>query len=804
MPESLAPAGPAPLETLRGEPLEALLDAISDAPDFATAAERLTRGFAVAAGARRACLYVMNEALDAFELAVMMGEPDVRPPERISIGDVAHPVVVSGLSLFALGNDPRFSAGDPPPFAPWLVVPFPQPQFRDAPTLLAEGEAVERARGRCVLQVAQPGERRRRTGLAPHAVVVLETPASTGAAAALQPAATLAGPILARIAAVERYRHTAERLDRQRDLLTDIINSLPDPIVIAAAPGTPGDGTVVQNRRAAHLFLSRAGDPEGRLRAVDINTLLFAAHLAAPPAPPAAAATDDGASATGAPLGAEVRGTEVRGTEVRDLTLADPVDGRDLLFEASEHALSPGSGMPTALRMTVLRDVTDLRRAADELARQVRRVRLAEVEATRERDRLDLILENVADPILVTDADARIVQTNRQADSLFAAESQDADPTATSLPYEAAAAMRRNAETLRAFVAEFVASPEQARRARMSLTHAPTGAPFPAEIVSGKIAGRAGEPPVVVSVLHDLTKQAENERLYEELKGFSAELEVRVRLATADLAEQNARLQWQSQELEKANRLKSEFLASMSHELRTPINALMGYTALLLDRVYGELNAKQDEGLQRIQTSAQHLLALINGILDLAKIEAGKMPVNVERVVVPLVVLEVSQQIEPLLRKKGLELVSAMAPDMPPIQSDRTKLKQILLNLASNAVKFTPAGRVTIAASVADGKLHLAVSDTGIGIRPEDLELIWEDFRQLDQSRTREYGGTGLGLSITRKLVERLGGEISVRSEFGVGSTFSVTLPIEEQKTEDRSQKTGERHDTEDRSQETE
>jgi type II secretory pathway component PulM len=178
---------------------------------------------------------------------------------------------------------------------------------------------------------------------------VLEVAPSAETAAALQPAATLAGPVLARIAAVERYRHTAERLDRQRDLLTDIINSLPDPIVIAGAPPAHGTGeeTVVQNRRAAHLFLARAGDTDGRQRAVDINAMLFAAHLATSAGPPAP--TDD-----------TPRNTDGGS---RDLTLVDPLDGADLLFEASEHALSAGAAR-AALHMTVLRDVTELRRAA--------------------------------------------------------------------------------------------------------------------------------------------------------------------------------------------------------------------------------------------------------------------------------------------------------------------------------------------------------------------------------------------------------------------------------------------------------
>jgi signal transduction histidine kinase len=308
--------------------------------------------------------------------------------------------------------------------------------------------------------------------------------------------------------------------------------------------------------------------------------------------------------------------------------------------------------------------------------------------------------------------------------------------------------------------------------------HPRNGIELPVEVVSGKVKNERGEPIAIVSVLHDLTKQVENERLYEALKRLNSELEERIRDATADLAEQNARLQWQSQEVERANKLKSEFLASMSHELRTPINALIGYSALLLDGVLGEVTPKQRDALARGRAAAEHLLALINDILDLAKIEAGKMPLHLEEVSLREVILEVTQQIEPMVRKKQLDFSTDIAPDCPPIYSDRTKIKQILLNLLSNAVKFTNQGMVTVDAICAPGGVRIDVVDTGIGIRQSDLQAIWEDFRQVDQSRTREFGGTGLGLSITRKLLERLGGSVTVQSTYGNGSRFSVYLPL--------------------------
>jgi signal transduction histidine kinase len=216
----------------------------------------------------------------------------------------------------------------------------------------------------------------------------------------------------------------------------------------------------------------------------------------------------------------------------------------------------------------------------------------------------------------------------------------------------------------------------------------------------------------------------------------------------------------------------------MSHELRTPINALIGYASLMLDRIYGELTSRQEDGLQRIQSAAQHLLALINDILDLAKIEAGRMPLHLEDVTLADIMREISQQIEPLVRKKDLAFNVELPSGTLVLHTDRTKVKQILLNLLSNAVKFTHTGGIWITVSKDEEDLRFDVRDTGIGIREGDLGAIWEDFRQVDQSRTREFGGTGLGLSITRKLVDGLGGHVFAESVFGKGSTFTVILPV--------------------------
>src|SRR5256714_14787026 len=258
----------------------------------------------------------------------------------------------------------------------------------------------------------------------------------------------------------------------------------------------------------------------------------------------------------------------------------------------------------------------------------------------------------------------------------------------------------------------------------MKLRIPETGVELPVEVVSGKILNRRGEPLAIGSVLHDLTEQAENERLYEELKTFSSQLEDRIQAATADLAEQNTRLQWQAREHAKANRLKSELLASMSHELRTPINALIGYASLMLDRIYGDLTPRQEEGLNRIQGAAQHLLALINDILDLAKIEAGRMPLHLDDVRLGDIMTEISQQIEPLIKKKKLTFNVEMSRGDLVLHTDRTKVKQILLNLLSNAVKLTHHGGITVPTTRAGAEPRLEVTDSRIGIRSEVLGSI--------------------------------------------------------------------------------
>jgi signal transduction histidine kinase len=248
------------------------------------------------------------------------------------------------------------------------------------------------------------------------------------------------------------------------------------------------------------------------------------------------------------------------------------------------------------------------------------------------------------------------------------------------------------------------------------------------------------------------------------------------------LAIQNARLFREiadkSAELEVANRHKSEFLANMSHELRTPLNAVIGFSEVLLDRMFGELNDKQDEYLQDILSSGRHLLSLINDILDLSKIEAGRMELELGAFDLPVALDNALTLVRERASRHGIALGVSVDPQVGAIVADERKVKQVLVNLLSNAVKFTPeGGRVTVTVARANASVEIAVSDTGIGIAHDDLETIFEEFRQVGSDYTRKREGTGLGLPLAKRFVELHGGRIWVKSEVGKGSTFTFSIP---------------------------
>ncbi len=244
-----------------------------------------------------------------------------------------------------------------------------------------------------------------------------------------------------------------------------------------------------------------------------------------------------------------------------------------------------------------------------------------------------------------------------------------------------------------------------------------------------------------------------------------------------ELKKLNQELLAKNEKLEEINRLKSQFVSNVSHELRTPLNGVLGYAELLRDGIYGPVNEEQRKALQNILTSGNHLLDLINEILDFSKLQNGNMKLYREACYVHNIIEAVRATVEPMVRNMPLELTFHIDPNLPPIYVDSRKLYQVFMNIVGNAVKFTHEGEIEVRAQLREKEVLFSVRDTGIGISRDNIPLIFEEFRQLDGSITRKYGGAGIGLSLAKKLVELHEGRIWVESELGHGSTFYFTIP---------------------------
>ena len=527
---------------------------------------------------------------------------------------------------------------------------------------------------------------------------------------------------------------------RERSLLHAVINAVADPILLTDTEGR----LLIANGRAEALFSTSQAESEGRRRAVELNNMFLSAAL--------------WRIAVG-----------VGQVTPQELLVVDPVDGSDLLFEllgTVVHDPREGTGI-----VSVLRNVTDLRRATEELSENYRRIRLAEAEVRAERDRLDVIIDSVADPILVSDDVGSVTLMNAPAERLFTA-ARDGDEAAQRH-------VRANDAHFSSFISGLLSEgTEVRRRGEISLTDVAAGTALPFEAIAGKVVSEAGELIAVVTILHDRSEALERVQLYEQVKRASDELEAKVVAATTELARQNKLLRRQAIELEQASALKSQFLANMSHEFRTPLNAILGYASILLQGISGDLTAGQRKALDRIASNGRHLVGVVSEILDLSRIEAGRMPLQVSTFTFTRLVEEVLAEMEPIIARSKLSVLSDVSPALGPIHTDRQKVKQIVLNLLSNALKFTREGSVTIRAADADtpAMVAIAITDTGIGIEAGDREKIFEDFHQVDSTVARPYGGTGLGLSICRRLATMLGGRLDVDSEVGRGSTFTLVL----------------------------
>jgi signal transduction histidine kinase len=245
----------------------------------------------------------------------------------------------------------------------------------------------------------------------------------------------------------------------------------------------------------------------------------------------------------------------------------------------------------------------------------------------------------------------------------------------------------------------------------------------------------------------------------------------------AELAELLRRVEMARDAAMEAGSAKSRFLASTSHELRTPLNAIIGFTRLVSRNSEG-LPDRQVDNLSKILVSAEHLLSLIDDILDLSRVEAGELSLDLAETQIADVLQEVTDSLEPLIDRPVVKMVVEAAPGLPQVVTDRDKVKQILLNLVSNAIKYTDEGAIALRAEATDGRLRVGVSDTGVGIPADELGRIFEEFQRADTTSARRRSGTGLGLTISRRLARTLGGDVTVKSKLGAGSTFTLDLPL--------------------------
>jgi signal transduction histidine kinase len=383
------------------------------------------------------------------------------------------------------------------------------------------------------------------------------------------------------------------------------------------------------------------------------------------------------------------------------------------------------------------------------------------------------MIDSVVDPIIVSDAAGKILMTNRPAEALFT--SADHDP-------QALRRARANVARFSSFVGLLMSGTADRVRERLTLTDPHSDRAVPVEAVAVSVPAGRSELTAVVTVLHDLTEALERERLYAELKLASSQLEDRVSSATTELATQNELLRRQAVALEHASAAKSRFLASISHEFRTPLNAILGYTWMLLQNMGGAMNPEHRRMVAKIDSNSRNLAALINNVLDISRIEADQIVVELSTFAVEPLVREVLDELEAVVAGSSVPVQCLVTGDLPPLRTDRQKVKQVLVNLLSNALKFTSTGAIRIEASLdaGHGPWRIAVHDTGMGIAEADRERIFEAFEQAGPAGTVS-AGTGLGLAISRRLARLLGGDVQVESTVGAGSTFVLTLPVEPQ-----------------------
>jgi PAS domain S-box-containing protein len=512
------------------------------------------------------------------------------------------------------------------------------------------------------------------------------------------------GVILSNTIQFERLSATVRKLQRERQWVESIMKSVADPIVLT----NMDNEILLQNRRAEELFSDRREASEGKRRALEMNDLLFSAYLSS----------------------AAVASKEIVG---RDLILVDPLEGSDIHFEVISTPALNGRGDRIGL-VSIFRDVTDLRRANEELANNFILLQQAEAEARRERDRLDLILENVGQPIAVCDSSGKFILFNRRAELLF----QERE----GMPAGAARAVRNNSVKLTSFISALASGAETGRQAEIELIDPAAGNSLPMEITSAEVLDEKGQVTAVVSVLHDLSEIRELERRRVEQQLF------------------------ESEKLAAVGRLA----ASIAHEVNNPLEAIKNSLYLLSSAKNVEQNARFLDVARRETERVSHIIRQMLGF--------ARRSGEVEWVKVNHIIEETLILVEKKMRQARVDVVRRFDDRLPAVRARADQLRQVFLNLLLNAQQaMEKGGRITIATSLYEQALQptisVQISDTGRGIAEAELLRIFEPFFS---TRTK---GTGLGLWVTQDIVRHHGGRIEVTSEEGAGTTFNVILPVD-------------------------